>query len=302
MPGRTILSEEAEREEREDQDRLRSLDVKIRELRGRRDQLLTQVHQLSDEQKALYDARQPRQATLESTNDEHRELGRELAAVRRDRDQARARLEAALVAARLARQELPHGTGTRPDQLKKELADLEIRQQTTALPLTEENALIDRMRELRRQMEVAEKNSQAILAKQAAFKERDEAVRASRAEVERLTSELQRVKTERDRRMESMRAQLVGVGQLVAEIREKSRRRGEAMARLDALMNDLRGLEREAQRLFLASRQRRHEARRAVVDYNREVRAKVGGGASTDRVADAQLEELLKRGRVTLGG
>ena len=99
-----------------------------------------------------------------------------------------------------------------------------------------------------------------------------------------------------------MRSQLVGVGQLVGEMREKARRRGEVMARLDALMTDLRGLEREAQRIVLASRQRRQEARRTIVEYNRDVRTKVGAGPTSERVADAQLEELLKRGRVTLGG
>lgn len=302
MPGRPHLSEEAEREEREGYDRLRAIDTKIRELRSRRDQLLGQVHQLSDEQKALYDSRQPRQATLEATNDEHRELGRHLAELRRARDQARNRLDEAVVALRLARQELPHGGAPRPEQLRREMAELELRQQTRALSLDDENALIDRLRQLRRQLDAAEKNSAAVLAKQAAVREREEAVQKARAEVDHAGGELARVKLERDRRMESMRAQLVEVGRLVGEIREKSRRRGEAMARLDTLMAELRGLEREAHRLLLASRQRRHDARRAIVDYNREVRSKVGTGESSDRIAEAQLEELLKRGRVTLGG
>lgn len=302
MPGRSTLSEEAEREEREDHERLRAIDVKIRELRGRRDQLLTQVHQLSDEQKTLFDARQPRQASLESTNDEHRELGRHLSELRRDRDRARTRLDEATVAARLARQELPHGAGVRPEQLRREMAALELKQQTNALPLSEENALIDHLRELRHQLEAAEKNSQALLARQQLLKAREEAVRTARLDVDRLSDELRKTKVERDRRMESMRAQLVGVGQLVAEIREKSRRRGEVMARLDGVMADLRNLEREAQHRVMASRQRRYEAKRAIVDYNRSVRSQVGSGEPTDRVAEAQLEALLKRGRVTLGG
>ena len=300
MPGRPHLSEEAEREEREGYDRLRAIDTKIRELRSRRDVLLGQVHQLSDEQKALFDSRQPRQATLEATNDEHRELGRRLAEVRRARDQARHRIDEALIALRLARQELPHGGVPRPEQIRREMADLELRQQTRALSLDDENALIDRLRQLRRQLEAAEKNSQEIQAKQTAVREREAAVQKARAEADQFGAELARVKIERDRRMESLRSQLVEVGRLVGEMREKSRRRGEAMARLDTLMVDLRGLEREAHHLVQASRQRRQEARRAIVDYNREARSKVG--ESTEKIADAQLEELLKRGRVTLGG
>ncbi|HYK94229.1 MAG TPA: hypothetical protein VEY07_09370 [Thermoplasmata archaeon] len=302
MPGRTTLSEEAEREERDDRDRLDVIDGKLRELRGRRDQLLTQVHQLADEQKALFDARQPRQESLEATHTEHRDLGRRLAELRRLRDAARTRLDEAVIAARLARQEIPPGAHVRPEQLRREMAELELRQQTRAIPLAEENALIDRLRELRRQLDAAEKSSQAIQLKHAQLKEKEEAVRQARLEVDRLGEEFQRTRVDRDRRMESMRAQLVGVGQLVAEIREKSRRRGEVMARLDALMAEVRSLEREGDRRVHASRQRRYEAKRAIVDYNRGVRAQVGTGEATDRVADAQLEELLKRGRVTLSG
>ena len=302
MPGRSTLSEDAEREEREDHDRLRAIEVKLRELRGRRDQLLAQVHQLSDEQKALFDARQPRQANLEATNDEHRDLGRRLADLRRDRDKARGRLEEAIIAARLSRQEIPPGSQIRPEQLRREMADLELRQQTVALPLADENALIDRLRDLRRQLDTAEKTSQTAQLAQLKLKEKEEAIRIARADVDRLTQELQRAKLERDRRMESMRSQLVGVGQLVGEIREKARRRGEVMARLDALMADVRSLEREADRRIHASRQRRYDAKRTIVDYNRSVRAQVGTGEATDRVADAQLEELLKRGRITLSG
>jgi len=302
VPPRAFLSEDAEREEREGYDRLRAAESKLRELRGRRDVLLQQVHQLSDEQKALFDSRQPRQDRLEATNDEHRELGRRLAELRRARDQARQRLEEAIVAARFARQELPHGSGARPEQIRREMAQLELRQQTTALPLADENALIDRLRELRRQLDGAEKNATLVQSKQESIRAKEDAVRALRTEVERLNHELETVKVERDRRMGSMRAQLLEVGQLVAQIREKSRQRGQVMERLDTLMVEVRKLEREANELVNASRQRRQEARRTIGDYNREVRAKVGTGSSSDRLADAQLEELLKRGKVVLSG
>ncbi|MCI4337315.1 MAG: hypothetical protein L3K17_09075, partial [Thermoplasmata archaeon] len=238
------------------------------------------------------------------THDEHRELGHQLADLRRQRDEARRRLDEAVAVARQARTELPRGTGAvRPEQLERELATLARRQETTALPLAEENALIDRMRELRKQLQSAEKDVALIKGHQEAQRAREEAMRAAHGEVERLSAELQRVKVERDRRMDSMRAQLLQVGQLVAQVREKARERGQVMERLDALMIDVRKLEREADDLVAASRQRRHEARRTVVDYNREVRDRVTGkGEASDRAAEAQLEELLKRGRVTLGG
>ena len=300
---RPLLTEDDEREDRDGFEKLRATEAKLRELRSRRDALLTQVHALSDQQKALFDARQPQQQRLEQTHDEHREMGHQLAEVRRQRDDARRRLDEAVAAARMQRPVGARGTPppARPEQIERELAVLARRQETTALPLSEENALIDHMRALRKQLEAAQRDASVLKEQQDAQRAKDEAVRAAHAEVQRLSDELTRVKVARDRLMESMRAQLLQVGQLVAQVREKARERGLVMERLDALMADVRKLEREADGLVAASRQRRHEARRTVLDHNREVRDRTAGRReSADRNADAQLEELLKRGRITL--
>lgn len=299
---RPLLSEQDERDERKGQDKLRATQAKLRELWSRRDGLLTQVHALSDQQKAMFDARQPQQERLERTHDEHRELGHQLADLRRRRDEARRALDEAIAAARLQRPVGPRGAPpARPDQIERELATLARRQETTALPLAEENALIDRMRALRKQLELAQHDAAAIQLQHDAQRAKDDAVRAAHGEVERLSAELVKVKMARDRLMESMRAQLLQVGQLVAQVREKARERGQVMERLDTLMAEVRRLEKEADGLVAASRQRRQEARRTVVDHNREVRDRTAGRRdAADRAADAQLEELLKRGRVTL--
>lgn len=299
---RPLLSEQDERDEREGYEKLRATESKLRELWSRRDALLTQVHALSDQQKALFDARQPQQQRLEETHDEHQHMGHQLADLRRQRDDARRRLDEAVATARMQRPVGPRGPpAARPDQIERELAQLARRQETTALPLAEENALIDRMRALQKQLESAQHDVAAVKVQQDALRAKDEAVRAAHLEVERLGAELAKVKTARDRLMESMRAQLLQVGQLVAQVREKARERGQVMERLDALMADVRRLEKEADGLVAASRQRRQEARRTVVDHNREVRDRTAGRRdAADRAADAQLEELLKRGRVTL--
>ena len=301
MP-RPHLSEEAEREEAEDRDRLRALDQKLRDLRSRRQLLLDQVHKLSDEQKALYDARQPRQESLERANDEHRHLGKELASLRQERDRARAKLEEALVAVRLARPDLTASRTGRPEQLKREMAELERRQQTTALSLSDENALIDRMRQLRKQLEEAEKNHAAFEAREKKRHELEEAFRLQKAELDRLAAAMVRVKGERDRRMTSMRDQLVEVGGLVAAIREKARARGDLMEKIEGLNRQLFDTDREASQLVHRTRARRLEAKRTIGEYNREVRESVAGPRAYDRVADQQLNELMKRGRITLSG
>lgn len=312
MPGRPVLSEEAEREDVAEREELYKLEGKIREHRGRRQRLIDEVRQLSAEQKALYDARQPRQERLEASHQEHVALGRQLGDLRRARDEARRAADQALIALRefrageprslTSRGPLPRGAEVpRPEQIRREIKELEMRQQTTALPLPEENALVDRLRLLSRLLVEAEKGAAAADERTKKFRELEEVLRTHRAEADRLSQELNRVHAERESKMQSMREQLVEVGRLLAELREKGRQRAEAMERLDASHREVMEMEREAERLFRRSRERRQEAKTAVRDYNRTVRETVAGEGAYARHADAQLEELMKRGKVVLG-
>jgi uncharacterized coiled-coil DUF342 family protein len=301
VPGRPVLSEEAEREDVAEREELYRLEGKIREQRGRRQRLIDEVRQLSGEQKALYDQRQPRQDRLEAVHQEHVALGRQLGDVRRARDEARRAADAALVALREYRARLPRVEVPRPELIRKEIRELEMRQQTHAVPLPEENAIVDRLRLLSRQLVEAEKGAAAAEGRTKKLHELEEALRLPRAEADRLAGELNRVHADRESRMQSIKEQLVEVGRLVAELREKGRQRAEAMDRLDASNREVGEMEREAERLFRRSRDRRQEARSAVRDYNRSVRETVAGEGAYARHADAQLEELMKRGKVVLG-
>ncbi len=313
MPGRPVLSEEAEREDVAEREELYRLESKIRENRGRRQRLIDEVRQLSSEQKALYDARQPRQDRLEASHQEHVGLGRQLGEVRRARDEARRAADQALIAVREFRSmepRPPSGRGAatrggdlpRPEMIRRELKELEMRQQTNALPLADENALVDRLRLLSRLLVEAEKGAAASEERAKKLRELEEVLRTHRTEADRLSHELTRVHSERESKMQSMREQLVEVGRLLAELREKGRQRAEAMERLEASNREVGEMEREAERLFRRSRDRRQEARSVVRDYNRTVRETVAGEGAYARQADAQLEQLMKRGKVVLGG
>ncbi len=294
------LSEEEEREDLADRDALDKIDAKLRELRPRRQKLVEEVRRLSDEQRTLFESRAPRLASLEATDAEHRALGRDLSAIRRDRDTARRALDDAMGRLREFRAMVPKGEHANPGQIRREVAELEMRQQTNALPIAEENALIAHLRELTKSLEGAERTKAAVDERQRRQLEHEAALLAARKEVDRLGAELARVHTDRDRRMQSIREQLVLEGKLVADIREKARQRGALMDRLEGLNREVMGLEREGDRLVARQRDRRHEARQSIKNYNRSVRATISGPDAYDRAAEAQLAELLKRGRVTL--
>jgi uncharacterized coiled-coil DUF342 family protein len=299
---RGSLSEEAEKEEAEYRDRRRALETKFRDLRTRRELLLAQVHQLVDDQNDLFARQAPKQQTLEQLHEEYRAIGHDLADLRRERDTVRNELEGTLQELRYARSELPRGDRPRPDQLEREVRQLELKQQTMALPLAEENALIDRMRALRRQLDGVQKEASVVNAHESRVKELEKAIMTKRAALEKLMAESARLKVERDRRMANMRSLLEEVGALVGEIRAKARARRDTMDKVQGFSRQLGEIDDEILRLDRGSRARRDEARRTIREYSRGSRDRVAAETAYASVADQQLEQLLKRGRITLGG
>ncbi len=184
MAPRVVLSEEEEQKDRDDRDRLQDLERKFRSLETRRGTLIEEMRRLSSEQKALYDRRQAPQQEVERIYDEHGALGKRLMELRSAREKARRHLEAAVVAVRELRLSFPATERIRPEQLKREIADLELKQQTSALPIEDENALIARIRERTRELKTAETHAATIAEHGKQRKEADDRVRACRAEVD----------------------------------------------------------------------------------------------------------------------
>ncbi len=298
MPSRAYLSEEAIQEERETRDRLREIDGKIRLLRDRRLALVDRVRELSAEQKALFDTRQIPQEKVERLHEEHRALGRALAQLKSERDRARSRLDEAVARAREIRAEINPAERVRPERIRKEIADLEVHQQTNALSIDEENALIVRLRERTKFLKEVEAREAVIAEHEKKRRDAEAAVKAAREEVQKRTQDLEKARFERDRKMDEIRSELVRAGSVVAQIREKAAARREVMQKLDALGREMAALESEGRRLWLASRDRQQEARAAARAYG-PARSRLGGSHPPDRT-DQKLEELLKRGKVTL--
>ena len=300
MAPRPLLSDEEEREEREERARLRSIDAKLENLHSRRQQLIAEMRRLSGEQKALYDRRQAPQEVVERTYAEHGQLGKRLAELRSEREAARRRLDDAVVRLRELRLTFAPGERIRPEQLRREIAELELRQQTHALPIDEENTLIARLRQRTQDLKDAEARTQVVAEHERQRKEVEAGVAAARAEVDRLGQAIAEARRERIAKMAAVRSTLESAGALVAELRSKGRARSDVMDQIDTVGREMQELEREGRRILSQTRARRDEARRTLRAYSHR------GGSPNEQVlastADAQLEQLLKRGKITLGG
>lgn len=258
------------------------------------------MRKLSIEQKALYDRRQAPQVEVERLYDEHGGLGKHMSELRSQREAARRSLDEAVIALRELRLTFAPGERLRPDQLRREIAQLEHRQQTNALPLDEENALIAHVRQRHQELKAAEARTQVVADHEQHRKEAEARVAAARAEVERLGSESAKTRSARDAKMAEVREKLIAAGGLVAELRAKGKARAEVMEKIDALSREMNDLDHEGRRILTETRARRDEARKTVRAYA----PRRGGPAQSmvDSTADAQFQELLKRGKITLGG
>ncbi len=297
MTPRVLLSEEADREERDERQKLRVLEGKFESLLDRRHKLLGELRKLSDEQRALFERRDEPQAEVEKLHHAHGQLGRHLTELRHARDAARRKADEAVVRRRELLLTFDKGEHERPEAIRREIAELELQQQTRALKLDAENALIARLRKRAADLKEAE-GRVAVVAEHARLrKEADAAVVAARAEVERLGDELQKARTERDATMGAIRDKLQSAGSLVAQLREKGKARSELMKEVDTVSRELDAVDREGRELIARSRARRAEALRTLRQYSGRRRPAEDTLAS---VAEAHLEELMKRGKVTL--
>jgi SMC interacting uncharacterized protein involved in chromosome segregation len=296
-----MLSDDEERADRDDRDRLRSLDAKLDAMFRHRQEMITEFRRLSSEQKMLYDNRRVPQEEVERLYDEHGRLGKRLAELRGERDRARQKAEEAVIRRRELKLSIGPGERLRPEQIKREIAELELKQQTLALPLDEENALIAHLRSRSRELKEAEARASVAAEHERLRKEADAAVLAARSEVERVTKELDATKLLRDQKMAEVRKKLESAGGVIAELRMKGKARADLADRLDTLAREMAVLEREGREILARSRARRDEARRTLRAYSPH-----GRGSSSEEIlanaAEAHLEELLKRGKVTLGG
>jgi uncharacterized coiled-coil DUF342 family protein len=300
VPPRALLSDEEEREDRDDRDKLRTIDGKLRALFDRREDLIVEVRRVSSEQKAIYDRRQAPQVEVEQLYEQHTALGKRIAELRHARDAARKKVEDAIVHLREVRLTIAPGERVRPEQMRKEIAELELRQQTRALPLDEENALIALLRQRAQELKQAEARTAIVVAHQKTLKDAEAALLAARAEFDLRGKEMAAAKVERDAKMVAVREKLQVAGGLIASLREKGRARAELIQKIDALSREMDELEREGRAIVARSRSRREQARRLLRTYSH------GRGPPSEDLlattAEAQLEELLKRGKITLGG
>ncbi|MDE1819881.1 MAG: hypothetical protein KGJ23_04645 [Euryarchaeota archaeon] len=301
MPPRGgLLSEEEEGKEKELWQGIRSGEQKLRGMKERRAEMLALARRLAEEAFDLQNRRGPIYQDVEKLHQEFRELGKKAQELRTEREKLRARIDALRIELREEGEGHDRRSRPRPERLIQEIAALEKKQQTTAMPLKEENALIDRMRELRSQLGEAEKNQSVWKAKDETLLGLRQELELSRKRDEEIGTEAEKIFRRRDEAMKLVKARLTEVGHLVAEIRGKGKARGELIDKVDKLSQEIRDLEKNVMGLLHQSRERKTEARKLLDEHNRSVRQMTRNEEMLSRTAEDNLKTLFKNGKIAL--
>ena len=263
------FSDQWRREEKEERERLRQLEVRLDSLKGRRHELLGQVRSLSSKQHELYNRGRAPQTEAERMYHEFGELGRHLAELRRGVQKAREDFENAVIRRRELVLTFDRGERLNPEQVRREIAELELRQQTRALPLEEENALIAELRRKVQALKEFETRKELVEKHEVQRREADATIVAARAEIDRLLKEMDVARAEREKRKAGIPTNLEAAGAAVAEMREAGRTRAELMAQVDTLSREIAEIEREGRDLLARYHQRQEIAREIMREYAR---------------------------------
>jgi len=291
----------SEREERADEDRLRRLESQHGALVEKRHQMIAEVRRIASEQKSLYDRRQAPQAEVEKLYEEHGKLGKRLAELRTLREKARTQVETKVIARRELLLKVGAAEPARPDQLRKEIAALELRHQTQALPPEEEKALLAQLRERTKTLHDAEAHAATTEKQHQERQAADAAIAEAKSAVELIVAEMERGRLDRDRMMVEIRTKLEVAGAMLAEMRAKGRARAELVTQVDALSKEIDALELEGREVFQRLKAHRDAYRERMRAFA-SPRERAPARDMVSSAADRRFEELMKRGKVNLGG
>jgi uncharacterized coiled-coil DUF342 family protein len=299
VPRPTYLSEEDEAAELATQDRLREVESRARALQERRYRTVAEADRLTGELEALRKVWSAKEREVGDARHAFREIGGRLDELRAERTRARAQIEE--LRAKLGALPRPKGETARlgVERIRRQILDLQVRQQTVALSLPDENAIIDRIRELQRTFATAEAGLAAEQKERGERAAVEKAIREAQAQTDRLAEEAARLHALRRSQFESIRARREAEQGALGALRDKVRARDALDASVKTLSGQLTDCEGEIRGLLRESRDRRREARETLHEFGR--RARPPEGAPADQ-AERQLSDLLRNGKIRLGG
>jgi uncharacterized coiled-coil DUF342 family protein len=280
---------------------LEQAEIRLQSLLERREALNREAQLLREERDLVHAKKREVGDRLRALKDRRASFADDAREHRRKRDELQGKARALIEVRRKLRSSGPSDVGAELRALTKRVAQMEMRQQTASLSLSEENDLLDRLKESMKRIKVLEalKAEQDKVLRdvrdldgeitglfQAADKEHESAIalsekaRAVHEEALELVPQVSTLGAEGD---EKHRAYL--------DVRGKADEVHAKVVEMRDMVLSIRGAKRAEAR----------EARDLLRSQNRSVRAALYDAGKLEATADAALRALLEKGKVEIG-
>jgi uncharacterized coiled-coil DUF342 family protein len=295
-----LLSEEAGDEERKARETRIAAEQKLDSLRAHRRDLFLTVNRLSEEVMDLQRRRQSLNDEVQNWHSTFKALGDKQRTLKDARTRLMDQLDELMEALHQKKSSMPQGS-PRHKSLASEIAQMEKEQQTKVMSLKEENALIDRIRQLRLKLADAEKVEAKWMEAEKATSALKSDADALRQKIAQTNAEMNKLRAQRDEIMAKVKGHLAEIGHVLTEIRSKGKARSELLDKVKQSGEEIAEMGKKVLDLSHESRRRIDEARRNYVEHGETVRKTFLAKEARERSADENLTNLLKNGKVELG-
>ena len=281
---------------------LEKAEVKLRDLMDRRDALNEEAHLHRQERDQLHEQKRGLAVGLRKLKDERGAVVQEMRVHKAKRNALQLKAKQLIELRRQLRGRVRGSVGTDLATLRREIARIEMDQQTRPMALKEENELLDglkvkvrAMRELEKtkgEEDVVRKDVKEVDAEiDSLFRDADE----EHAQVVALS--------EKANGLHDQVTQLVqNMGVLIAEANKKHEEYLEVRAKADEVHQKVVDMRTKVLTTRETARTEQREARQILKEHRQAVRRELFDEKKLDEFADKAVEALLKKGKVEIRG
>ncbi len=276
-------------------------EIKLESLLERRTALNQEAQLSRQERDMVHEKKRELSATLRGLKDRRAAYAAEARAHRAKRDEAQGKAKALIELRRKMRSRTGASVTQELRNLKKQIAQMEMRQQTASLTLSEENELIDELKgHLKRAKELE------------SLKTEQDAISAEVHDLDGTITELFAIAEKEHQAAAELSAQaravheetldlVAAISTLVAEGDAKHQAYLDARGKADDVHAKVVEMRDKVLSIRGAKRAEAQESRNALRDQNRSVRRTLYDEKKLEESADAALKALLQKGRVEIG-
>ncbi len=280
---------------------LEQAEIKLQSLLEKRDALNREAQLLRQERDLVHERKRELGPTLRELKDRRAALASEARSHRAKRDELQAKAKSLIELKRKMRGATSADVGAELRAMKKRVAQMEMRQQTASLTLSEENELIDELKQSMKRL----KQLESLKGDQDKISTEIRDIDAGITDLFRAAEEAHQAAMALSAQARAVHEATVGLVQqvstLIAEGNEKHAAYLDARTKADEIHAKVVEMREKVLSIRGARRAEEREAREALRQQNREVRRTLLDPKKLEDSADQALKALLEKGRVEIG-